>query len=261
MGDFSTWWIALAADPSDLFVLQIHPDNPDQYLLDDQWRDMDVRLEAIQVRGAEPVSLKVRETAFGPVVTEYLEGLKPGEAVAEQRVPLDGVERDTVQAHFGMLRARNADMANGRSIAPAARTTGRGPFPTSCCRKSAIPARDLSSRPTTVRSQPSTRRKRTSHCRREMDMAHATRRGLVSQPPAMARDARQRWPARVAPRLRPCPARRYLAGRPGPAADLLRSHRGGTSPLLIPRRPGMHRGRNRGSGKARRTIGETRDKT
>jgi acyl-homoserine lactone acylase PvdQ len=100
---------ALAADQSDLFVLEIHPDNPDQYLLDGQWRDMDVRMETIHVRGAEPISLKVRETVFGPVVSEYIDGLKPGEGVAERRVPLDDLKRDTVQAHFGMMRARSVE--------------------------------------------------------------------------------------------------------------------------------------------------------
>ncbi len=100
---------ALAADQSDLFVLEIHPDNPDQYLLDGQWRNMDVREETIHVRGANPVSLKVRETVFGPVVSEYIDELKPGEGVAERRVPLDDLKRDTVQAHFGMMRARSVE--------------------------------------------------------------------------------------------------------------------------------------------------------
>ncbi len=99
---------ALAADQSDMYILKIHPDNPNQYLLDGEWRDMDVRTEQIRVRGGRTISLKVRETVFGPVVSTYVTGLNPGEGAALRRVPLDDLERDTHQALFAMMRARNA---------------------------------------------------------------------------------------------------------------------------------------------------------
>jgi penicillin amidase len=98
---------ALAADQTDVFLLQINPDNPDQYMLDGKWRDMDVRTEEIRVKDGETVSHKVRTSVFGPVVSEFMEGLKPGEGVADRRVPTDDLKRDTVQAHLGMMRARS----------------------------------------------------------------------------------------------------------------------------------------------------------
>jgi len=100
---------ALAADQSDHYLLQIDPDNPDRYMLDGQWRAMDVRTETILVKGGDAVSHKVRTTVFGPVISEYVEGLRPGEGVADRRVPLDDLEHDTVQAHFGMMRARGVE--------------------------------------------------------------------------------------------------------------------------------------------------------
>lgn len=100
---------ALAADQSDMYILSIHPDNPDQYLLDGRWRDMDVRTEQILVKGGQTISLKVQETVFGPVVSTYITGLNPGEGAALKRVPLDNLARDTHQALFAMMRARNAE--------------------------------------------------------------------------------------------------------------------------------------------------------
>ncbi len=46
----------LGPDVMDLYVERINPDNPNQYLYDDEWVDMDVSTETIEVAGGEPVT-------------------------------------------------------------------------------------------------------------------------------------------------------------------------------------------------------------
>ena len=58
-------------DAADLFVERTNPDNPDQYLLDGEWLDMDVETEEVRVGGRqEPESVRLRFTRNGPVIWE-----------------------------------------------------------------------------------------------------------------------------------------------------------------------------------------------
>jgi penicillin amidase len=99
---------ALGADQADLFVLKTDSDRPDQYEVDGQWRKMAVREEMIRVAGGDPVPLKVRETAFGPVVSEFALGRRE-EEVAVKRVPLCDESTETHEAGFAMMRAASAE--------------------------------------------------------------------------------------------------------------------------------------------------------
>lgn len=98
---------ALGADQADLFLLRVDPARPDQYAVDGEWRAMTVWEEELKVAGGEPVELRVRETVYGPVVSEFALGRR-NEEVALKRVPLAEPDRDTIQAAFAMLRARSA---------------------------------------------------------------------------------------------------------------------------------------------------------
>ena len=99
---------ALGADQSDLFRLDTDPTRPDEYRCDGQWRKMGNRTERIRVKGGREVQLTVRETHLGPVVSEFC-FRQPGDPeVALKRVPLCETNRDTHQAVFAMLRAKNA---------------------------------------------------------------------------------------------------------------------------------------------------------
>lgn len=98
---------ALGADQADLFLLKTDPARPDEYELDGGWRKMDVREETIQVADGEPRQLTVRETVFGPVVSEFTLGRRD-EEVAVKRVPLCGDATETHEAAFAMMRARSA---------------------------------------------------------------------------------------------------------------------------------------------------------
>ena len=98
---------ALGADQADLFVLKTDPNRPNQYLLDGQWREMEVRAETIKVKGAEPRTLTFRRTCFGPVVTSIAMGIRRGDEVALKRIPLCEPQRDTFQGMLNMIRARD----------------------------------------------------------------------------------------------------------------------------------------------------------
>jgi penicillin amidase len=57
-------------DVMDLYIEKINPDNPNQYEYNGQWVDMTLRTETIAVGGGEPVSLTVRSTRHGPIISD-----------------------------------------------------------------------------------------------------------------------------------------------------------------------------------------------
>ena len=59
-------------DVMDLYIEKVNPDNPDQYEVNGEWVDFETRQETIQVAGGDPVSLTVRISRHGPVVSDTL---------------------------------------------------------------------------------------------------------------------------------------------------------------------------------------------
>ena len=58
-------------DTQDLYRITVNPDNPLQYEYDGEWRDMTMHEETLFFGDdAEPVTLTVRETHFGPIMTD-----------------------------------------------------------------------------------------------------------------------------------------------------------------------------------------------
>ena len=58
-------------DVHDHYQIKINPDNPLQYEWNGGWRDMKVREEIIKFGdGASPITIKVRETHFGPIIND-----------------------------------------------------------------------------------------------------------------------------------------------------------------------------------------------
>ncbi len=62
-------------DVQDLYLERINPENPDQYEVNGEWVDMAVHDEVIQVAGGQPVTIQVRQTRHGPVVSDADEEL------------------------------------------------------------------------------------------------------------------------------------------------------------------------------------------
>ncbi len=59
-------------DDMDLIAEKQNPDNPDQVWYQGQWTDMQVRTETIQVKGAKPVTLTLRRSPHGPIITDAI---------------------------------------------------------------------------------------------------------------------------------------------------------------------------------------------
>ena len=93
-----TW---AAGDIVDIFAEQLNPDNPQQYLYQGEYLDLQRRIEIIKVRDAEPVELEVYRSIHGPVIHQ-----QPGDGVvyAKHRA-WDGGELDTLLAWLAATRA------------------------------------------------------------------------------------------------------------------------------------------------------------
>jgi len=98
---------ALGADQADLFRLTTRGEQPDQYQIDGQWRPMEVRREKVKVKGGEDQVIKIRETVFGPVVTQFAFARPDEGQVAVKRIPMCETKRETIQGAIAMMRARN----------------------------------------------------------------------------------------------------------------------------------------------------------
>jgi penicillin amidase len=57
-------------DVMDLYIEKINPANPNQYEYNGQWVDMTLRTETIGTGGGAPVSLTVRSTRDGPIISD-----------------------------------------------------------------------------------------------------------------------------------------------------------------------------------------------
>ena len=57
-------------DVMDLFIEKVNPENPNQYEADGKWVDFTTRTETINVVGGQPVTLTVRSTRHGPVISD-----------------------------------------------------------------------------------------------------------------------------------------------------------------------------------------------
>jgi penicillin amidase len=63
-------------DVMDLYIEKLNPDNPNQYEVNGKWVDMEVRTETINVSGGDPVTLTIRSTRHGPIISETFGPLK-----------------------------------------------------------------------------------------------------------------------------------------------------------------------------------------
>ena len=68
-------------DTQDLYVIDVDPEDDTRYRIDDEWQTMDVITETIRFGdGGEPHTVRVRETRFGPIVTDTPAYEEDGEA-------------------------------------------------------------------------------------------------------------------------------------------------------------------------------------
>jgi len=61
----------LMVDDIDLFAENVNPDNPDQYLFNGEWRDMQIRKEVIGLKRGKKDTLTLRFTQRGPIISGF----------------------------------------------------------------------------------------------------------------------------------------------------------------------------------------------
>lgn len=75
-------------DVMDLYIEKVNPENPNQYEVNGKWLDFSSREESISVVGEDAVSLKVRSTRHGPVISDTYGLLKnEGDPKDEEFIP------------------------------------------------------------------------------------------------------------------------------------------------------------------------------
>jgi penicillin amidase len=105
-------------DVMDLYIEKINPDNPNQYEYNGQWMDMPLRTETIAVGGGKPVTLIVRSTRHGPIISDVYGALADFNTKAGVTLPENyaislrwtALEPSTIfQAIWGFDKAANWD--------------------------------------------------------------------------------------------------------------------------------------------------------
>jgi penicillin amidase len=100
------------ADTQDLIVERLAPGGPGRYLTPDGPRSFTMREEVIRIRGSDPITLSVRESRNGPVVSDLSTGAAsaagPG-AVLTLRSTVLAEDDATAEAMFRINRATNWD--------------------------------------------------------------------------------------------------------------------------------------------------------
>jgi penicillin G amidase len=66
----------LNPDVMDLYIEKVNPENSDQYEVNGEWVDFETREETIQVAGGEAITITVRSTRHGPVISDVYGPLK-----------------------------------------------------------------------------------------------------------------------------------------------------------------------------------------
>ncbi|HSA81675.1 MAG TPA: penicillin acylase family protein, partial [Geminicoccaceae bacterium] len=98
------------ADVQDLFIERTDPSDPARYLAPDGSAPFEVRAEVIRVKGGPPVTLRVRETRHGPVLSDLLPDAErlfgAGEVAALAWTALAEDDR-TMQALLQLNQARD----------------------------------------------------------------------------------------------------------------------------------------------------------
>ncbi len=112
---FAAWGMTMFEnDDVDLFQVKVNPDNNNQVWRIDQWQDLSIRQETINIKDEEPLEIVIRDSFHGPIINDVL--LKEGTseqpvAVSWQYLKADNDFFEPVYAlgqTSSMVDARNA---------------------------------------------------------------------------------------------------------------------------------------------------------
>ena len=98
----------LPADVQDLYIERLdNSEQPRRYEFEGEWHDLEIHLETLAVKDADPVQLEVHVTRHGPIINDVVGGLEGGEPLALRWTALDGTR--LFHAVLGLNLASNWD--------------------------------------------------------------------------------------------------------------------------------------------------------
>jgi penicillin amidase len=109
------WGLTAAyLDDIDLYVEQLNPDNPEEYRTPDGWAEFETRREIIEIDGAAPVTITLRETENGPVIPgshfDFGAVTPPGHVMSMAWTALTE-ENTSIQTGLKLMRATTIEEA------------------------------------------------------------------------------------------------------------------------------------------------------
>lgn len=109
------WGLTTAyIDDQDVFIEKVNPDNPEQVLTPEGWKDLRTRTSLINVKDGDPVNLTLRWSDNGPIFPGRLYDLgtitPPGHVASIGWTALTD-QNTSVQALLKVMRAQNVDEA------------------------------------------------------------------------------------------------------------------------------------------------------
>jgi len=124
------WGVAPAfVDDSDLFIEELNPDTPTQYRTPEGWEEFESRGSIIRIKDADPVTLTLRWSQNGPVLSGGLLGLAgitpPGHVVTLAATVLTAEDR-SMTAALRLMQAQSVEDAldaGAMHLAPAMNLT------------------------------------------------------------------------------------------------------------------------------------------
>ena len=93
-------------DDMDFFIEKINPENENQYLYDDEWKDMKILKETIKLRNNRDTTVTIRLTHHGPIITDVHSLLK-GENTALSMAWTGNWLTKEIDGLFGLATAKN----------------------------------------------------------------------------------------------------------------------------------------------------------
>lgn len=113
-------------DVMDLYIEKINPENPNQYEVNGQWVDFEIRREVIKVAGGEPIEMNVRVSRHGPIISEVFGVLKnEGDPDDEDFAPFKDNVGIELPEHYAIALKWTAFTVSSSFVAPWMANTAR----------------------------------------------------------------------------------------------------------------------------------------
>jgi len=118
--DHIAWGLTnLVPDVMDLYIEKINPENPNQYEVNGEWVDFEIRKEIIKVAGKDPIEMDVRISRHGPVISEVFGVLKnEGDPDDEKFIPFKDNVGIELPAQYAIALKWTAFTVSSSFVAP-----------------------------------------------------------------------------------------------------------------------------------------------